>query len=82
MARLDQDRQKDLEPKRIIKAIKELKALDLNPRAVGNELQFEYKGSVVKFYPYTGWASGKTIKDGRGLDHLLNQLKSGVHDEK
>lgn len=28
----------------------------------------------VLFWPYTGWHSGKSINDGRGLDHLLEQL--------
>lgn len=39
------------------------------------KIVFDYKESPVTFYPYSGWASGKTIKDGRGLENLLNQLK-------
>ncbi len=39
------------------------------------ELTFNYKDSLIKFFPYTGWATGKTIKDGRGLKNLLKQLK-------
>lgn len=38
-------------------------------------IEFEYKGHIVKYFPYSGWATGKTIKDGRGLDNLLKQLK-------
>jgi len=38
-------------------------------------LEFVYKGETIKFYPYSGWHTGKTIKDGRGLQKLLNQLK-------
>lgn len=38
-------------------------------------IEFEYKGHIVKYFPYSGWATGKTIKDGRGLMNLINQLK-------
>lgn len=37
-------------------------------------LQFEYKGSMVRFYPYKGWFTGITVKDGRGLRNLLKQI--------
>lgn len=39
------------------------------------EINFEWKGKTVKFFPYTGWHTGKSIKDGRGLQNLLKQLK-------
>ena len=39
------------------------------------QLHFKYKGSTVIFWPYTGWHSGKSIKDGRGFQKLLKQLK-------
>lgn len=42
-----------------------------------NCISFYFKGSVVIFYPYTGWASGKTITDGRGLNKLLKQINGG-----
>lgn len=38
------------------------------------ELEFRYKCETVRFNPFTGWASGKTIQDGRGLQNLLNQI--------
>ena len=38
-------------------------------------LKFEYKGSIVTIYPYSGWHTGKTIKDGRGTEKLINQIK-------
>lgn len=42
----------------------------------GNKcIQFIYKGELVRFFPYTGWATGKTIKDGRGINSLLKQIK-------
>lgn len=35
---------------------------------------FEHKGHIVKHYPYSGWHTGKTIKDGREFNKLLKQL--------
>lgn len=40
-----------------------------------SELRFEFNGSIIYFFPFTGWHSGKTIQDGRGLNNLLKQLK-------
>ena len=37
-------------------------------------IKFQHRGETVTYYPYTGWATGKTIKDGRGLLPLLKQL--------
>lgn len=39
-------------------------------------LMFVFKESVVRFFPYTGWFSGVTVTDGRGLNNLLKQIKS------
>lgn len=76
MPRLDTDRQKDLEPKRMEYAIKQLYALGINPIIVSERrIEFEYKGASVMFYPYSGWHTGKSITDGRGLKQLLSQLK-------
>jgi sporulation-control protein spo0M len=38
-------------------------------------LYFEYKDQTVTFYPYKGWATGKSIKDGRGIKNLIKQIK-------
>lgn len=35
---------------------------------------FKHKGETVMFFPFTGWHSGKSIKDGRGISKLLKQL--------
>lgn len=75
MARLDIDRQLELEPKRIKYAIDELQKLGIMVTRIGKRIEFEHKGSKVMFYPYSGWATGKTIKDCRGIENLLNQLK-------
>ena len=38
------------------------------------EIHFLFKENIVRYYPDTGWHSGKSIKDGRGLNNLLHQL--------
>lgn len=37
-------------------------------------LIFEHKGNKIRLFPYTGWFTGKGIKDGRGLQTLLKRL--------
>ncbi len=39
------------------------------------KIQFKFKGCTIYFFPYSGWASGKTIKDCRGLNKLIEQIK-------
>lgn len=74
--RLDQERQAKLEPQRMQSCKARLTALGFTVVENGHtELQFEFKGSLVKFWPYSGWHSGKTIKDGRGFNNLLEQLR-------
>lgn len=34
--------------------------------------------SKVTFYPFTGWFTGKSVKDGRGIKNLLKQLRGLV----
>lgn len=75
MARLDKERQQRLEPKRMNVATQKITDLGFKiEKKTTTFLQFEYKGSLITYFVYSGWASGKTIKDGRGLDNLLNQL--------
>lgn len=75
MARLNIDRQERLEPKRIVYAIQRIEQLGYTITVRDNKkIQFIHKGQIVTFYPYSGWATGKTIQDGRGLDKLLKQL--------
>lgn len=38
-------------------------------------LTFIFNDSIITFYPYKGWFSGKGVRPGRGLKNLLNQLK-------
>lgn len=76
MARLNQERQLELEPKRMAYAKKEIEKKGYKVIEVSNtQLQFEHTiGHTVNFFPYSGWASGSTIKDGRGLSNLLRQI--------
>lgn len=78
--RLDIERQKELEPRRMEyskSAIRSLGIEIITEVSIENKkfFEFKWKGSVVRVYPYSGWHTGKTIKDGRELDHLLKQLK-------
>lgn len=76
MARLDTERQAELEPKRMDYARKMLMNLGLDVEDRGKTtLVFRWKGELITLYPYSGWHSGKTIVDGRGIDKLLKQLK-------
>lgn len=77
--RLDTKKQKQLEPVRMQYAINKISALGFQiTKENETEISFEFKGSKVKFFPYSGWHSGKTITDGRGIEKLLKQLKNGT----
>ena len=79
MARLDIERQIELKPLRMEYAKEQISALGYEvSEHDGKELRFSHRGKIVKFFPYSGWATGATIKDGRGLRKLLNQLKSST----
>lgn len=41
----------------------------------GSVIIFEFRGGLVRFWPRTEWASGKTIHDGRGFQNLLEQVR-------
>ena len=49
----------------------DIQVFELNSKC----LTFQFKGCDVLYYPYSGWHTGKSIKDGRGLKNLLKQLK-------
>ena len=74
--RLDQDRQLEYEQKRIDQAEKKIfqtgcEILEKTNRSV----TFLFQDAVCTIWPYSGWHTGKTIKDGRGLRNLLKQIK-------
>ena len=78
MARLNIDRQKRLEPERIEYAVRKIQELGYEITHRDDlMIQFTHKGQSVTFFPYSGWATGKTIQDGRGLQKLLKQLQHG-----
>lgn len=73
--RLDQEREKELQPKRMEVARLAIQKLNLHiVREDDTKIVFFYRGSPIHFYPYSGWHTGKTITDGRGLANLLKQL--------
>lgn len=76
MPRLNIERQKELEPERIAHARKEIEALGYKIFfSSWNALHFTFKDETVVIYPYSGWHTGKSIVDGRGLQKLINQIK-------
>ena len=76
MPRLDQERQTQLEPKRMVYAKEKLQELGFEIQCEDqNRLMFLYNGNKIEFFPYSGWYFGKGIASGRGLVNLLNKLK-------
>lgn len=75
MKRLDPKRQNELEPKRIEFAKQEIEKLGYEVTVQGKQLTFMHNSQMITFFPYSGWASGKGIEAGRGLQNLLKQLK-------
>jgi hypothetical protein len=77
MGNLDLKRKKELELKRLEFNFKTLLKYGYVATASddGTYLTFEFQGKPVKFYAYSGWHSGKSIVDGRGLGNLIEQIK-------
>lgn len=75
MKRLNEERHKELEPRRMQYAKKQLDAIGINYICDEKKIQFIYKGKLITLFPFTGWFTGKSIKDGRGINNLLIQLK-------
>ena len=74
--RLNQEREVRLQPHRANIAVQELAKLGKEMVEVDEKrIKFIHNGNTITFWPYSGWASGKGIKDGRGLENLLKQLK-------
>ena len=75
-SRLNQEREAKLQPKRMNMAIITLAAAGVLPSKIDEtSLFFLWKGERVTYFPYSGWATGKSILDGRGLKNLLKQLR-------
>ena len=83
--RQDKERENELQPVRMSFAIKELKERGYEVTQVNDTLlQFkhpnDFSGKTINYFPYSGWASGSTIKDGRGLEKLLRQLNKNNYE--
>jgi len=76
MARSNIKRQNELEPERVVYAKVEIEALGIEVDFIGsNRIEFKYLNETITFFPYSGWHTGKSIKDGRGIKKLLRQIK-------
>lgn len=76
MGRLNDALKLELQPRRLDYAIE--KITDLGYDVIiedETKISFVYRGQTVHFFPYTGWHTGKSINDGRGIKNLLNQIK-------
>lgn len=74
--RLDQERQKALEPKRLNYAKETLISLGYEiHNQTSDKLEFYRKPNKnVVIFPYSGWWSGKGIGSGRGIKQLIKIL--------
>lgn len=64
------------ENRRMAYALKQMEAIGADIMTVTDKaIHFVHNGYDCKLFPYTGWHTGKSIKDGRGLKNLLKQLK-------
>lgn len=76
MARLNIERQKELEPSRMDHAKCQIEKFGYSIiEQTNTTLKFEYKGNVITLFPYSGWFTGKGIKDGRGINKLIKQIR-------
>ena len=73
--RLNQEREALLQPKRIEACLKELERRGFKCESDNTKIVFMLNGNKIQFFPYSGWHSGKGIKDGRGFQNLLRQLE-------
>ena len=78
--RLDKERETELQPKRIEYAATKLRELGYDKLEIDNtKIKFSHQGHPCVLFPYSGWHTGKSIKDGRGIQNLFNQLTSNNH---
>jgi hypothetical protein len=73
---IDKTKKIALEPHRVEYAISKLTELGFEVNhETDTTITIMFNDSMVKLFPYTGWFTGKTVKDGRGIDNLIKQLK-------
>lgn len=74
--RLNKELESELQPKRLQYAKEQIQALGIEITFEDHtRLEFMWKASLVRFFAYSGWFSGKTVIDGRGIANLLKQLQ-------
>ena len=73
--RENQEREARLQPKRIESCVKTLTDMGFSCTNDNTKVTFEYKGEKVTHFAYSGWHTGKSIKDGRGFENLIKKLK-------
>lgn len=75
-SRLDQEREERLQPQRIAYAREQIEALGYEVRKVDHtSIAFLFRGNTITVWPYSGWFSGRGVRQGRGLKKLLKQIK-------
>lgn len=75
MARLDIERQKELEPIRIdfVRNLLIDKGLEIISEDA-TKIIFMFKENRITIFPYSGYFNGKGVKAGRGVNNLIKQL--------
>jgi hypothetical protein len=74
-ARLDKEKEKILSPKRMLYAKEKILQSGFPITFESEtELRFLFNNHEIKLFPYSGWHTGKSIIDGRGIEKLLSQL--------
>lgn len=69
------EREIELAPGRISYAINKIQEAGYPCEQINKTtIRFFYRDSQVLVYPYTGWFTGKSVKDGRGIHNLLKQI--------
>jgi len=74
---LRKERRANKEGSRMDFAIKQLTGLGHKvTMETNNAISIIFKGERVMVYPYTGWFTGKSVKDGRGIKNLLKRISN------
>lgn len=75
--RQDQQREAQLQPERMKFAKEQIVKLGyVITFEDKTRLEFNFRNELVKLFPYSGWHTGKSIVDGRGINKLLKQIKT------
>lgn len=74
--RLNQERERRLQPQRMQSCMESIKKMGFKPYQVDDtELRFDLLGNTCKLFPYSGWWSCKGIGSGRGFNKLLEKIE-------